>query len=101
MRFELTWGASDEEVTHLERAEGLTSGDLEELSELLPDGRFEVAAGSVGKGAAGYGVALLIDVERAVADLASLAAIGGLLWKIIDRISRKLPGLGDRNARAP
>lgn len=89
MRLKLTWGISGEEADGLGELEGLAPDDLDDLHSLVPDARFGVEAGSVGKGAAGYGAALIVEVERVLTDLASLAAVGGVLWKVIERIAKK------------
>lgn len=68
------------------RAAGFTAEDL----KALKDDRFSAEGGSIGKGAAGTGVALVLEMaEHVLNDAASLAALGALLRAAVKRVSAR------------
>ncbi len=69
-------------------AEGLTRADLTELSRGIDAGvRLSTEPGSVGKGASGPGIDLVLHVtEQVLADGAAVFTWGGVLWTLIRRI---------------
>jgi hypothetical protein len=91
MRLEILWGAEQDELDGdqlmVERATAFAAEDLAEMN-VLPDVAVSVGDGSIGKGAAGTGVALILEVaEHVVADVASLIGIGYALRDLIRRVS--------------
>lgn len=69
---------------------GLTPEELPVLAEGLIDLPLVVRPGEVGKGAAGPGIDLFVQVaERAMNDGASLAAYGTLLWQLVKRVKAR------------
>jgi hypothetical protein len=95
VRLTVTWPADQHteidfdgrgDVVALSRAAGLTAEDL----EALKDERFTAEAASIGKGAAGTGVGLVLEMaEHVINDAASLAALGALLRAAIKRVSAR------------
>jgi hypothetical protein len=93
VRLKITWSADQHseidfvgggDVVAVSRAVGLTADDLGSQ----PDDRFTVEQGSIGKGSAGTGVGLVLEVaEHVINDAASLAALGALLRAAIKRVS--------------
>jgi len=69
---------------------GLRKQDLPEVQELLPGTVLSTEPGEVGRGAAGPGATLVIEViERTVNDTASLLAWGTALLAVIRRLRRR------------
>ena len=95
MKFSVTWGAdrseTDGDTVDVECAVGLSGRDLDELrNELATGQQLRVESGSVGKGASGPGVAVILDVaEHVINDAAGLLAIGEALRRIIRRTSER------------
>jgi hypothetical protein len=91
----ITWDAqarteTDGDRVFVERAEGLQPADLEQLQATTDLGSFSVRDGSVGKGAAGPGVAVVFEIaEHVVNDVASLIALGAALRAAIKWVSER------------
>lgn len=63
-----------------------------ELAKLLPDATVTIEQGSVGKGASGWGVAVVFsDLNNVVQDISGWIAVGGALWKIVRKIQKRHP----------
>lgn len=95
MELRITFSVGVEEyngdLLDVEQLDGLTTDDLAELTETLRssgvDGAVRVEAGSVGKGASGPGVQLIVTVvEHVLTDAASTLAIGSGLWALIRKV---------------
>lgn len=95
MELRITFGVCVEEdggdLLDVEQLDGLSADDLAELTETLRSngvyGAVRAEAGSVGKGAAGPGVQLVVTLmEHVVTDAASVLAIGSGLWALIRRV---------------
>jgi hypothetical protein len=86
-----TWGAFESEleneVVALSHARGFDKASLAQARrELKADVSLE--PGSVGKGAAGYGISLVVQVaEHVLTDMAALLALGAALRNVIRRVS--------------
>jgi hypothetical protein len=94
MQFTLIWPPGEAElngdVVDAARAIGAHGDDLTELRAQLPaDATLVVRPGSMGVGASGPALAIVIEVERFAGDTASLIAIGGLLWGLIKKLKAK------------
>lgn len=90
-RLEITWGVSEEEYES-DTPTGLSPLDLQDLHSLAPEGtRLGVQPGSVGKGAAGYGTTLLIDLAIGVTG-GLIVEAGKVAWKMIKEISSRRGG---------
>ncbi len=91
MHLDVTWPAGEAELdtrgaVRVNQAVGF---DAEEL-ESVPGAKVQVAQGSFGKGAAGTGVALVLELsEHVLNDTASLIAVGTALRVLIARISQR------------
>ncbi|HEY3830873.1 MAG TPA: hypothetical protein VGO03_01140 [Acidimicrobiia bacterium] len=80
----------DDDTVDLSRAVGLDGDALVEFEGDFPSPvTLSLEHGSVGKGGSATAVALYIDAERRGTDVASLIAIGGALWKVIERVTRR------------
>jgi hypothetical protein len=92
MRLDVTWGATEAEQRQDRLLVALVVGfGVDELGPAagLADVDVSIEPGSVGKGAAGLGVALVLKVAEHVAtDTASLVTLGYALRSCIERISR-------------
>ncbi len=97
MELELRWPPEPGECEHddvidVSVAIGVSPVELAELRELLPgSANIEARPSSMGKGGAGPALAVVVIVERVIADSASLIAIGTALHHVIRklRIKRK------------
>jgi hypothetical protein len=95
MRLEIRWPMEEDEWPYeddglLDHAVGLHGSDLDELRALLPsDATVTTEASSVGKGASGLAVALVVDIERVVGDAANLIALGAALWGVIRHLRKR------------
>jgi hypothetical protein len=80
----LSHGECDGVLIDATRVPGLPDDDLFELARLLPGAQLSVEPAEVGKGAAGPGATLVVEVlERAMNDGASVLAWGGALLAAI------------------
>lgn len=76
-------GEYDGQFIDITRVFGLRKDDLLELSRLLPGARLSAEPGEVGKGAAGPGATLVVEVLERVVNGASFLAWGGALLAAI------------------
>ncbi len=97
MELRLTFGVANDEydgaAVDVERIAGFTSADVDALQdELLRQGlggAVHIEPGSIGKGAAGPGVQLVVEIgERVLNDGASVLAWGGALWALVRKVGR-------------
>jgi hypothetical protein len=91
MEFRLTFGVRGNEYDgddySLDPESGLTPETVPSLAEGLTADLLSVGPGSVGKGASGPGIELVLTVaERAMNDGASVAAYGAILWQLVKRV---------------
>jgi hypothetical protein len=109
MEMTVTWLAqagteTDGDRVFVDDAEGLRAADLEELRAVTGLDGLSVRDGSVGKGAAGPGIALVFEIgEHVVNDLASLIALGVALRAAIRWVSgrrRRQPAITSPEAMA-
>jgi hypothetical protein len=93
MRLEVVWAPEhselDGDIVHVDRAIGLDRDVLSDVN--APEGTvLTVGDAAYGKGAAGTGVALILEVaEHAVNDVASLIGIGYALRALITTVSKR------------
>ena len=90
-RFRVTVALHDDEYdggrVDVARVPGLREQDLPEVQELLPGTVLSTEPGEVGRGAAGPGATLVVEViERVGNDGASLLALGTALLAVIHRL---------------
>jgi hypothetical protein len=93
MQLDVTWGASEVELDYdvvvIERAVGLAAQDLSN-ADVPPGITVRSAPGSVGKGASGPGIALVLEVaEHVINDVGGLIGIGVALRGLISKISKR------------
>jgi hypothetical protein len=109
VQLEITWGAREEELDDRDRlipeqALGLGPADVQEMESLVPQAQLSVGSGVVGKGAAGPGVALYLQVaEHLLQDTAALIALAAGVRSVIARVSARrgdLPTIGDPSGLA-
>ncbi len=111
MRLEFIWVAREPEVEDHgarvvpERAVALAGDDLTELQALAPDGvTLTTGSGTVGKGAAGPGVALYLDVaEHVLNEGVSLIALAAAVKAIVGRVNTRrnsVPTISDPTSLA-
>jgi hypothetical protein len=95
VEFELRWPPEDGEIVDggtydISSPVGVSPGELAELRDLLPSGAtIETRTSSMGKGASGPALAVVVTVERIVNDGASLIAVGAALHQVIAKLRRK------------
>jgi hypothetical protein len=94
MRLEIRWPPEDDEVDQdsvdMSRTVGLQPADLDDLATVLPpEARLSIEPSSIGKGASGPAIAVVVEVERITADTASLIAIGSVVRAVIRRLRQR------------
>ncbi len=92
---EIRWGV-DEDVaerageTFSPSAVGLDESDVAELVLRFPGAvRLSTRPASVGVGASGFGLALVVEVERWLGDTANLIEVGAALWFTIRKVAQR------------
>src|SRR6201999_259869 len=95
MQLTVTWQPDQEremdyDMVVIERAIGFQASDLVDLQRDAPRSRVSVPTGSIGKGAAGSGVALVLEIaEHVLTDAASAIAVGEVLRRVVKRVSAR------------
>lgn len=80
----------DADMVVIPRAVGLQADDIAELQREVPQGSISVESGSFGKGAAGSGVALVLEIaEDVLNDAGSAIAVGEVVRRVMKRVSAR------------